>query len=251
MGLGSLFVYKIENYDQLKEKCLTVLENSFNKKALIETYICGQEYGAESFVYQKQIHVLAIMEKLMTDTQYCVELGHSTPADISDELKINIENEVKKIISALDLSYGPVNMDIIVNEEGKVYIIDIGARMGGNAINTHIIPNYIGVDHVGNTIKLAMNDETIDLEPKFKQFIATRQLDLTPGKIAKVPDFSKLYDENIIDICFEKKIGDIIKEYTANAYRAGYVVVKGNNIQDAKKRALHLRNCIDNLIERE
>jgi len=251
MGLGSLFVYKIENYDQLEEKCAVVLENSFNKKALIETYIRGKEYGAESFVYQGEIHVLAIMEKLMTNTQYCVELGHSTPADISNELRINIENEVKKIISALDLSYGPVNMDIIVNEEGNVYIVDIGARMGGNAINTHIIPNYIGVDHVGNTIKLAMNDSSIDLEPKFKQFIATRQLDLKPGKIVKVPDFSKLYEENIIDICFEKKQGDIINKYTANADRSGYVVVKGKDIQDAKNRALELRNCIDELIERE
>lgn len=251
MGLGSLFVYKIENYEQLKDKCLNVLENSFNKKALIETYIQGKEYGAESFVYQDEIHVLAIMEKLMTNTQYCVELGHNTPPDISSELKANIENEVKKIIRALDLTYGPVNMDIIINEEGKVYIVDIGARMGGNAINTHIIPNYIGVDHVGNTIKLALNENTIDLDPKFEHFIATRQLDLKPGKIVKVPDFSKLNGEDIIDICFEKKQGDIIKEYTSNADRAGFIVVKGKDIQDAKTRALELRNCIDDLIERE
>lgn len=251
MGLGSLFVYKIEDYNQLKEKCPVVLENSFNKKALIETYIQGKEYGAESFVYKDKIHVLAIMEKLMTNSQYCVELGHCTPPDISDEIKINIEKEVKKIIRALDLSYGPVNMDIIVNEEGKVYIVDIGARMGGNAINTHIIPNYIGVDHVANTIKLAMNDESIDLQPKFIQFIATRQLDLKPGKIVNIPDVSKLYGENIIEICLEKKPGDIIREYKANADRSGYVVVKGENINDAKMRALELRNYIDDLIERE
>ena len=142
-------------------------------------------------------------------------------------------------------------MDIIVNEEGKVYIVDIGARMGGNAINTHIIPNYIGVDHVANTIKLAMNDESIDLQPKFIQFIATRQLDLKPGKIVDIPDVSKLYGENIIEICLEKKPGDIIREYKANADRSGYVVVKGDNINDAKMRALELRNYIDDLIERE
>jgi len=251
MGLGSLFVYKIENYDELKEKCAIVIKNSFNKKALIETYINGKEYGVESFVYQGKIHVLAIMEKLMTSNQYRVELGHCTPPDISYELEINIQNEVKKIISALKLSYGPVNMDIIVDKNNKPYIVDIGARMGGNAINTHIIPNYIGVDHVGNTIKLAVGDNSIDIEPKFKNFIATRQLNLKPGKIIKIPDFSNLYTENVIDICFEKKQMDTINEYTCNAERAGYVVVKGKNIEDAKKQALELKNRIDNLIERE
>lgn len=251
-GLGSLFVYKVDNYEELKKECEKVLEGSLNKKALIETYIQGKEYGVESFVYKNKVHVLAIMEKLMTmNAEYRVELGHSAPADIEEKLKEKIETEVTKIINTLELNYGPVNMDIIVNEKGNPYIIDIGARMGGNAINTHIIPNYIGVDHVKNTIKLAMGDDSVDLEPKFHHFVATRQLDLKPGKIAQLPDFSRLYDDNVVDICFEKKVGDIIEPYTCNADRSGFIVVTGKNINDAKQRALELRDKIDKLIKRE
>ena len=251
-GLGSLFVYKVNDYKELKEKCETVIEGSFNNKALIETYIEGKEYGVESFSYKGKTYVLAIMEKTMTtDSQYRVELGHCTPPKIGRHLKNNIENEVRKIIQVLDLTFGPVNMDIIVTQDDKVYIVDIGARMGGNAINTHIIPNYVGIDHIENTIKLAMNDDTIEIEPKCCNFIATRQLDLTVGKISKLPDFSQLYEENVIDICFEKKVGDMISEYTCNADRAGFVVASGVDIDDAKRRALELRNRIDDLVERE
>lgn len=250
-GLGSLFVYKINSYAELNEKCQNVINGSFNKKALIETYIQGQEYGVESFVYNGKVHILAVMEKLMTKNgQYRVELGHSTPANIPENVQNAIEKEVTKIINALGLNYGPVNMDLIVNKEGIPFIVDIGARMGGNAINTHIIPNYIGVQHVENTIKLAMGEKNIDLQPKFSNFIATRQLNLTPGVIKELPDFSKLYDDFTIDICFEKNIGDQIKEYTCNADRAGFIVVKGNDIQDANQRAENLKNTIDRLIKR-
>ena len=251
-GLGSLFVYKINNYEELKEKCEEVIKGSFNNKALIETYINGQEYGVESFVYNGKVHVLSIMEKLMTKNgKYRVELGHCAPADISHELEEKIKDEVTKIINILELNYGPVNMDLIVDESENSYIVDIGARMGGNAINTHIIPNYIGVDHVANTIKLAMNDDTIDLEPKFHHFVATRQLDLKPGKILELPEFSKLYNSNVVDICFEKKVGDTINEYTCNAERSGFIIVTGDSIKNAKQNALELRNKINELIKRE
>ena len=31
-------------------------------------------------------------------------------------------------------------MDVLVTHDGKVCIIDVGARMGGNLIGSHIIP---------------------------------------------------------------------------------------------------------------
>ena len=43
----------------------------------------------------------------------------------------------------------------------------------------------------------------------------------------------------------------MISEYTCNADRAGFVVASGVDIDDAKRRALELRNRIDDLVERE
>ena len=47
-GLGSLNVYRINNIEELEEKISEVIRESFNKKALIETFIEGQEYGVET-----------------------------------------------------------------------------------------------------------------------------------------------------------------------------------------------------------
>lgn len=251
-GLGSLHVYKINNFEELQKKLPEVLQGSFNGKALIETFIIGQEYGVESFVYNGKVHVLAIMKKAMTQLPYRSELGHSIPSELSEQVEEKIKNEVEKLINAIGITAGPINMDMILSEDNKVYIVDVGARMGGNAITSHIIPISTGIDHVGNIIKLAMNDGEIDLVPKYHRSVATRILDLDEGIIKKLPDFSKYYDdENVKEICFEKKVGDKIEKYISDAQRCGFIVVTGKDIIETKERALELRNKINRDIVRE
>ena len=245
-GLGSLHVYVISNLEELYNKIPEVLAGSFNKKALIETFIKGQEYGAESFVYKGKVHVLTILKKNMTDLPYRSELGHSIPSELPEDVEKKVKNEIIKLIKAIGINYGAVNMDLILSENNEVYIIDVGARMGGNAITSHIIPNSLGIDHIGNIIKLAMREQDIDLNPKFNKPVATRILDLEEGRIIKLPNFSKYYqDKNVIHICFEKKVGDRIEKYISDAQICGFIVVKGDCIDNAKKNAFDLRNKIN------
>ena len=51
-------------------------------------------------------------------------------------------------------------MDVLVTEEGNVHIVDIGARMGGNLIGSHIIPLGTGIDYVANMIKASVREKT-------------------------------------------------------------------------------------------
>ena len=249
-GLGSLFVYKIDNYEDLINKIPEVIEGSFNGKALIETFIVGQEYGVESFVYNNIVTVLAILKKNMTQLPYRSELGHSIPSELPIEIENKIKDVVKNLINAIGINQGAVNMDLILTEKNEVYVVDVGARMGGNAISSHIIPNGMGIDHVGNVVKIAMQDDSIDLIPKFHKCVSTRILNLDEGVIKELPDFSKLYDENVVEICFEKKVGDTIEKYVSDAQRCGFIVVKGEDIAATKQKALMLRNKINESILR-
>lgn len=250
-GLGSLYVYKIDDFETLMQKIQEVINGSFNGRALIETFIEGQEYGIESFVYNGKVHILAIMKKNMTNLPYRSELGHSTPSELPREIESKIEEIVSRLIREIGIKNGPVNMDMILSKENEPYIVDVGARMGGNAITSHIVPHSKGIDHVGNIIKLAMGEKDIDLEPKFDRCIATRILDLDEGIIKELPDFKKYMDDNVIEICFEKSVGDKIEKYISDAQRCGLIIVKGTDIEKTKKKALEVRNRINRDIVRE
>lgn len=249
-GLGSLFVYKIDNLKDLIEKLPEVIDGSFNKKALIETFIVGQEYGAESFVYNGEVNVLAIMKKNMTPLPYRSELGHIMPSELPENIEEEMKNIIKKLIEVIGINVGAVNMDIIISENNQIYIIDVGARMGGNAITSHIIPISKGIDHIGNIIKVAMNEDDIDIKPKFEKCVVTRLLDLDPGKIKELPDFNKYIDDEVVEVCFEKSVGDNIEKYINDGNRSGFIIVKGENLEKIKQKAIDIRNRINEDIKR-
>ena len=104
--------------------------------------------------------------------------------DFQSALLINIEETVK-CYKNLDINYGSVNMDLIINKEGKVTAVDIGARMGGNLIGSHIIPLSTGIDLLSNIVKVSIG-EIPDFQRKFNNTIATRLLDFKPGIVIKV-----------------------------------------------------------------
>jgi hypothetical protein len=76
-------------------------------------------------------------------------------------LEKKVKDCVRKSLVALNVNHGSVNMDLLITESGDVHIVDIGARMGGNLIGSHIIPMGTGIDYMGNMIRAAVGDKTI------------------------------------------------------------------------------------------
>ena len=87
-----------------------------------------------------KVHVLGIMRKWMTEPPYYAELGHAIPTDLPYAVEKRAVECVESAIKALEINFGSVNMDMLITPDGKIHIIDIGARMGGNMIGPCIIP---------------------------------------------------------------------------------------------------------------
>jgi len=243
-GSGSRGAHKAETFQEFEKACIDALDNSLSKRALIEPFISGREYGVESFVYDGEVNVLAIMGKTMTEPPYYAELGHFVPSGLSKETEDKIKACVKKAIVALNVDFGSVNMDILVTDKGDVHIVDVGARMGGNLIGSHIIPLAMGIPYIENMIRAAVGDE-VDFKPQSTNAVATRILALTPGVVASVPDFKAIEKECNVIIEHHIKVGDTINEYHTNLDGCGYVVSCEKTIDDAKEKALSVKELID------
>lgn len=249
-GSGSKAVNKVLEKKNLKEACEEALKVSLSKKVLIETFIIGKEYGVESFVYNEDINVLGIMEKIMTKEPIYAELGHSISKSLNKDLEDKIENVVKGAIKSLGINFGAVNMDILVTKENKVCIVDVGARMGGNLIGSHIIPIATGIDYMGNIIRASLN-ESVNFERKLHDVVATRLMDFKPGIVKKVPDLTRfMKDTDVRDIVCKLKKGDKINLYKNNLDGCGYVVISNPDIAISKKKALEIKETIDKQIVR-
>ena len=198
-GSGSRGTSRVDSPEMLADACYVAMSASLSRKAVIEKFIMGDEYGAETLVVDGEVHVLGIMKKWMTKPPYYAELGHAIPSGLKPETELYVKQCVKHAVRALGINSGSVNMDMLITPVGKVYIIDIGARMGGNLIGSHIIPYGTGIDYMANMLRNAVGDN-IDKTPAKQSAVATRLLAFSDGVVKQLPNFFEIEKKYNVEI---------------------------------------------------
>lgn len=244
-GSGSRGASRVDNPDDFVAACEYAMQGSITHRAVAEPFVVGREYGVESFVNQGEIHILAVMQKDMTMPPYYAELGHAIPSGLSVEMEAKVKECVRRALIALGVNHGSVNMDLLIDSDGGVHIVDIGARMGGNLIGSHIIPMGTGIDYMANMIKAAMSDE-VDFTPQTESApVATKLLALTPGVVTSLPNFDNIATTYKVTIEHHLHQGDTITPYRTNLDGCGYVVATGRDVYEAIDTARMVREIID------
>lgn len=249
-GSGSRGASRVDRAEDFIKACEFAMNGSITRRAVAEPFIDGKEFGVESFVDNGEIHVMAVMQKDMTFPPYYAELGHAIPSGLDAKLESKVKRCVYRAIMALGVNHGSVNMDLLVTDSGNVHIVDVGARMGGNLIGSHIVPTGTGIDYMGNMIAAAVGDKT-EWNPLWEpRVVATKLLALQPGKVQCLPDFEMIKRKYLVEIEHHLHVGDQITLYRTNLDGCGYVVAYGSSVKDCIQLAADVRKEIDESIVR-
>lgn len=235
-GSGSRGASRVDDASMLQQACVYAMAGSITHRAEIESFITGREYGAESLVVNGQVHILGIMQKWMTKPPYYAELGHAIPHDLKPEVEQRVRTCVTNAIKALGVNFGSVNMDMLITEDGKVSIIDIGARMGGNMIGPCIIPYGTGVDYMAAMLQNAVGDP-VTLAAQKASAVATKLLAFGDGVIRTLPDMKEVEKRFGVEIYHHLEVGMRVHEYHTNLEGCGYIVAKADTQEEAVQRA--------------
>lgn len=249
-GSGSRGASKVDKTEEFEHACKFAMDGSITHCAVAEPFVVGKEYGVESFVDNGEIHVLAVMQKEMTQPPYYAELGHAIPSGLPEEVDMRIKDCVRKALVALGVNHGSVNMDLLISADYSIHIVDVGARMGGNLIGSHIIPAGTGIDYMGNMIKAAVGDKTNWNSVSSPVPVATKLLALKPGQVKALPDFVSIERNQKVKIEHHLHIGDTITPYRTNLDGCGYVVAECVDVDASIAKAAEVRGMIDKMIER-
>ena len=158
---GSRSINKIENWEEaesgkLKEAIEAATEVSFEKKAIIEEYIDGEEFSAESISYKGKHTLLAVTRKRTTGAPHFIETGHIQPAGINNNMLEKVQKEVFAGLNSLQITNGASHAEFKITPDGKVKIIEIGARMGGDCIGSDLVKISTGYDFLKMVIDVAL-----------------------------------------------------------------------------------------------
>ena len=136
---------------------------------------------------------------------------------------------------------------MIITPGGKVHIIDIGVRMGGNLIGSHIIPAGTGIDYMSAVICNAIGDKR-ELTIKENAAVVTRLLAFGGGTIKHLTDFEEIQKNNNVEIYHHLKMGDVVNEYHTNLDGCGYIVAIDKDRDVALKNAEHALIQVEKMI---
>lgn len=216
---------------------------SRNGEIVVEECMEGPEVSVETLTVDGVTHVITITDKLTTGSPNFVEMGHSQPSILSKEVKDKITEVAISAVKAIGIENGPSHTEIMVTDEGPK-IVELGARLGGDNITTHLVPLSTGVDMVECCIKIALGDEP-DFSSKFEKGSAIRYFQSSEGIIVNVEGLKEASLLNgVKQISFVKNLGDKINNIKSSTDRIGFVIAQSNTAFDATSICIEALNLI-------
>lgn len=208
------------------------LDESRDHSVLIEQFIEGPEFSVEVIVWQGEPHVLAVTDKKTTEAPYFVELGHNQPSVFPVEIQQKLKNGAIAGINALGLSNCAAHCELKV-QNGEAYLMEIGARMGGDFISTELTHLSSGIDMVAATINVVLGIEPNLTPTEPKHGVCIRYFTPKPGRLVKIDGAEALKKSYVYDAEIYYKVGDMIPEVKSSLDRSGHVIVVADNVKQA------------------
>lgn len=154
---GSLGVTKVVQKEMLLPAIKKALECSFKHQAMVEEFIEGREISVEFISYHGKHYPLQITDKITTEAPHFVELAHHQPSTLSSEQYGEIYKITEKALDGLGLTEGASHSEYKITPSGRIAVMEIGGRMGGDFIGSDLVKLSTGYDFVKGVIEVALN----------------------------------------------------------------------------------------------
>ena len=229
---GSRGVMLIHNEAELRDAVAYSSKNGRGGSVIVEEYLRGPEVSVEIITIDDNPHVLNVTDKLTTGAPHFVEMGHNQPSMLAERDVEEIKDLARRAVKAVGIKNGPAHVEIMLTENGP-RMVELGARMGGDCITTHLVPLSTGINMIEATIRIACG-EAPDIEKKFNKGSAIRYFNPPVGVIKDILNVEEaLKIDGVHEISFVKKIGDSVGTIGSSTDRVGFVIAQADTPADA------------------
>lgn len=229
---GSRGIMLVNNAEELRDALLYSSQNGREGNVILEEYMSGPEVSVEVMVIDGKAHVLQVTDKMTTGAPHFVEIGHSQPSRLSKKSLDEIKNLAGRAALAVGIKNGPAHAEIILTKNGPK-MVEIGARMGGGCITTHLVPLSTGINMTKATIQTALGEKA-EIEPKFEKGSAIRFIIPPVGIVKSIKgkeEAERIPGVQLVEIQCE--VGQMLQELENGTCRIGYVIAQGDTPEKA------------------
>ncbi len=229
---GSRGVILVNHAADFANACNYSRNHSRGGKIIVEEFMTGREVSVEIIACNGNIYVIAVTDKITTGSPYFVELGHSQPSMIAPDQLNQINDLAIRAVKAVGIKQGAAHVEIMLTDEGPK-MVELGARLGGDCISTHLVPLSTGVDMVKAVIDISLGIEP-DLSPKLSGGSAIRYFKCNAGTIKAISGIQEAIKmEGIKEIIFTKAVGEYAPDIKSSTDRIGFIIAQAKDAVQA------------------
>ncbi len=223
---GSRGVTKIEqpNSDALKQALYQAIEQGFADEAVVEEFAEGDEFSVEGISWEGEHRILTITRKGTTGAPHFIETAHIQPAGLDEQTIARVEEVVKHALDTLGVRFGASHSELKIASDGRIRIIEIGARMGGDCIGSHLVPLSTGIDFVGAVVDVALGNKP-NLVPQHEPAAAAIRFMFNQADCDLFQQVKREHPELICYECMTADPQSSTHEVTDSSTRLGHYVM--------------------------
>lgn len=234
---GSKGVVKIYAKSELRPAVEEALSYSRIKRFIVEEFIVkkGYQVSGDGFSVDGKLVFTSYGNELYSSngTREYVALGEFWPSLLTPGQKEKIDAELQRLITLLGMRTCAYNIEVILDEDDRVYIIELGPRNGGSYI-PQLIRYATGVDLVEYTIKaaLGMDCSGLGMARTAGCYSNYMLLSTRPGKFKRIAFDKEFEKNNLLEVHCTANPGDEVTAYQNTSHSLGTILFKADSLRE-------------------
>lgn len=230
---GIQLIYDVKDQKSVDEAFDYCKKFSRCGELVVEEFMEGPEICVETLSVDGTCYPIQITDQLAKQPPYFTDAGYNQPTLLGEKTKEEIRKVAVAANMALENYKGSSCTEMIITKDGPK-IVEVGARLAGDCMTTHLVPLSTGVDMVKAVINIALG-EPVDFTPKYSKGSCIRYY-MKPV-VGKIKAFEGLDDaaavEGIQQVTMVKKVGDMAVELRSSGDRIGFVIAQMDTPEEA------------------
>lgn len=224
---GSRGVAIVKTKDELREQYAIVTNETKLPYIIIEEFIAGEEFGAQSFVRNGKLTFVMPHGDMVFHGSTDVPIGHYAPYEREEELIDDVTEQLQLCVNALGIDNTAINADFILSK-GKVYVLEIGARAGATCL-PELVTNYFGLNYYEYLLKQCVGDEMPFTYTKKTASLVETLISKEEGEVKSIEIGDIPTEVSILSLY--PQIGDKVTKFRTAFDRIGIMVMKGKSVE--------------------
>ena len=228
-------------------------EFSRNGVLVLEEYIESvfpRVIGGDVFVVDGNVSFWGLMSCLRDEgLGGLVPVGERNPSGLSDAQVGRCKEAIQALVTALDIHFGELNVEIILGKDDTPYFLELGARAGGNMIPVQL-SDISGIDLAEANVRYAAGDYSLDVSFDGNDVpIATFVLHASKEGVFSGVDYDDSIRLHIYREVMYVKPGDRVSSFDGANKALGLVFLRFDSVSQMETMLDNAGNLIKPIVE--